>query len=508
MEYTSADKKKDESAAPLARLDGITVRQRDRFLLENTSWSIRPGENWAVIGPNGAGKTSLVKALCGDIPVVAGRVHRQEVVAYVSFEQHQHLVSREAELDYGRHFSGDIWQQTFVRELVADEMAVSGADCHTLMNLLGIPVLLEKGVRHLSTGEMRRLVIFRALLRSPRLLVLDEPFDGLDRDTRRQLQASLEKMMLSGTAMVMVTHRIEELPGGITHLLCVGDGQVVAMGLREKVLAAPVTASLYSQPASPGAEWEQLLSRPPGLSRGPVNMLIEMKGVSVSYAGRAIIRKLDWQVCRGENWAVLGPNGAGKTTLLHLITGDNLQGYANRIRLFGRRKGSGESLWELRRRMGMVSPELHLRYHRPVSVRNVVRSGFFDSIGLYRYCSGEQEALADRWIRLLSLEHLAERKLDRLSNGERRLVLIARALVTAPELLILDEPCQGLDVAHRQRILEILDLLGGQPGISLLYVTHHTDEIPGCITHTLQMAQPESGAGPLYRIVHHGEAAG
>jgi molybdate transport system ATP-binding protein len=490
----------------LVHIDGITVRQRDRLLLEDTSWTIRIGENWAVIGPNGAGKSSLVKALCGEAAVVAGRVHRPDTVAYVSFEQHQQLLSREAELDHSRHFAGDLWQQTLVGDLVAAEMAASRADRHTLMALLAIYPLLERGVRHLSTGEMRRLVIFRALLRSPRLLVLDEPFDGLDRTTRSHLAASLEKMMVAGMTLVVVTHRTDELPKGITHVLCVRDGRVTGRGSREKMLVPPVLESLYaSLPQPRQLAPAKTLSRPPRGERSPCPVLLEMKAVSVRYGEKAVLRGLDWRVRQGENWAVLGPNGAGKTTLLHLITGDNLQGYANRIHLFGRRKGSGESRWEIRRRMGMVSPELHLRYHRPVSVRDVVRSGFFDSIGLYRHCSAAQSATADQWLAVLGLAHLAHRKLDRLSTGERRLVLIARAMVTSPELLVLDEPCQGLDPGYRHQVLAMLQLLCRDAGTSLLYVTHHADEIPPCITHILEMWPPGSGKEPSYRVVRRGE---
>ena len=212
-----------------------------------------------------------------------------------------------------------------------------------------------------------------------------------------------------------------------------------------------------------------------------------MTNIHVAYGEQVVLDGLNWRVRRGEHWAVVGPNGSGKSTLMSLITGDNLQVYANEVRLFGKRRGEGESIWEIRRRIGVVSPELQLRYRKPVCVREVVLSGFFDSIGLYRRPDREQEAIADRWLEILGMAEKAGRLFTHLSYGEKRLALIARAMVKSPELLILDEPCQGLDRANREMVLALMERIGEQTTTGLIYITHHEEEMIPCIDHILKL---------------------
>jgi molybdate transport system ATP-binding protein len=212
-----------------------------------------------------------------------------------------------------------------------------------------------------------------------------------------------------------------------------------------------------------------------------------MKNVSVSYNGTKVLQQVCWTVKENEQWALLGPNGAGKTTLLSLIMGDNPQAYANDITLFGRRKGSGESIWEIKQHIGWIAPELQLYYPRGATCFDVVCSGFFDSVGLYRRCSPDQREAAISWMQRLDLSERAEAVFDQISEGEQRLALIARALVKSPMLLILDEPCQGLDGSYRDRVLQAIDRAGSRLNTSMIYVTHRADELPKSITHILRL---------------------
>jgi molybdate transport system ATP-binding protein len=193
-------------------------------------------------------------------------------------------------------------------------------------------------------------------------------------------------------------------------------------------------------------------------------------------------------VRKGEHWAILGPNGSGKSTLLRLILGENLQAYANDITLFGRRKGSGETLWEIRQRIGVVSSELQVQYRKKMTAYDVMASGFYDSIGLYQYPTPEEKAVVDRWVEMLAIEDIARRRYHQLSYGQQRMILLARAMIKPPVLLIIDEPCHGLDIPNRRRILEIIEIIGGTR-TQILYVTHHIQEIPACITHVLRLEQ-------------------
>jgi molybdate transport system ATP-binding protein len=231
-------------------------------------------------------------------------------------------------------------------------------------------------------------------------------------------------------------------------------------------------------------------ARPPETSDPGAEPLVQMKGVTVSYGAKTVLENIDWTVRGGEHWAVLGPNGAGKTTLLSLIAGDHPQAYANKVFLFGKRRGTGESVWEIKRRISLISSELQLRYQKPVSAIEAVLSGFYDSVGLYRRMSVQERRTAERWLSFVGLAGRAKERFDRLSYGERRRVLLARCLVKTPALLILDEPCQGLDPEMRRRFLALIDQVASLRSPSILYVTHDEDEIPACIDRVLRLFPP------------------
>jgi molybdate transport system ATP-binding protein len=275
----------------------------------------------------------------------------------------------------------------------------------------------------------------------------------------------------------------DEIPSGITHILCVQDHRVFAQGTRQTVLnrdatQAPRTTSLSDLPVAAASQKNEAK---------PSQVLVSLKNVSVSYNETKVLQHVCWTVRENEQWALLGPNGAGKTTLLGLIMGDNPQAYANDITLFGRRRGSGETIWEIKQHIGWVAPELQLYYPRGATCFDVVCSGFFDSVGLYRRCSSDQRETAISWMQRLGISERAMAVFDQISEGEQRLALIARALVKSPALLILDEPCQGLDAGNRDRVLQAVDRVGGRLNTSMIYVTHRADELPKSITHILRL---------------------
>ena len=213
-----------------------------------------------------------------------------------------------------------------------------------------------------------------------------------------------------------------------------------------------------------------------------------MRNVSVSYKGVNVVDKVSWQVKRGEKWALMGANGSGKSTILSLITADNPQGYQNDYDLFDRRRGSGESIWEIKQRIGYVSPELHLYFNRNTEVWKATASGLFDSAGLFKKLTNEEQELTENYLKLLNISHLAERKICQLSTGEQRQVFLARALIKNPPLLLLDEPCQGLDYNHLVYFRDLVNELVQELNKTLIYVTHYADEIPACVNKKLTLA--------------------
>jgi len=306
----------------------------------------------------------------------------------------------------------------------------------------------------------------------------------------------LESLIDDHVQLVLITHRFDEIMSNISHVLLLKNGSVYQSGKRDEVLTKEMLDGLYrletSLPAQPGRL--PLVSgtgkhhhpdQSANEGKAPGNVLIKMIDTTVQYKDVTVLDKVNWTVRQGDNWMILGPNGAGKTTLLKLILGENLQAYANEIYLFGRKKGSGENVWDIKKNIGFISSELHARYPRHLSAFDVVCSGFFDSIGLYRLCSDEQKDMARTWIDTLGVAYLTDQKFGQLSHGQCQLVLIARAMVKSPVLLMLDEPCDGLDIANRDRLLKLLDIIGENTDTNLIYVTHHQAETLSCITHVL-----------------------
>jgi molybdate transport system ATP-binding protein len=491
----------DNPNSPLITVAGIRVRLRDRWLFDGLSWTIQTNEQWTIAGPNGAGKTSLAKAIAGRLPVVQGSIHYHalgdapptEAIAYVASDDRRALWLRERRLDHARGFAGRHHDATTVGQWLAPphspgcdagQTAESLADIHRIFRL---QALVDKPLMAVSTGEMSRVLLARELIRRPKMLILDEPFEGLDAPGRRELTAMLDGLALSGLPMVLVVHRPEERLAATTHMLTLDHGRIAAAGPTAELADAfpgGRTAGLPSQNRSQPLSFADIGHDP--LTSGD-EPLIDMRDTTVRYDETVVLDRLNWTVKKGEHWAITGPNGAGKSTLLKLITGACLQVYANRIRLFGEPRGTGQTLGEIRRRLGVVSHDLASGYQKRMSAMEVVCSGFFDSVGLYRRCDAGQRAAAAGWLDRLGVSSLSQTPFDQLSQGQRQMILIARAMVKPPQLMILDEPCSGLDPENRKNVLELVESIGAGGGTGLLFVTHHEAEIPACISHRLAL---------------------
>ena len=506
---------------PFITVENVTVRLPNRLILQDSSWQIHTDEHWAILGPNGSGKSTFVRSLWGGVPLRSGRIlynfpeygtevqwgAQRDAIGYVSFEMHQSLMEQEELQEDLRAFANKTDEVTTTRDVIFSGIlanrpltSVDEKTCSQIATILGIQSLLSQPITSLSTGEMRKTLIARALVKSPKLLILDEPFDGLDEASRQSLAESINDLMTASVRVILVVHRLEEIVPNITHVLFVKEGQLFIQGTKEEVLTSEKISDLYGcqlhLEKSNGryrikdgvGESEPIDADLIGLEvhHDLPEILIEMKETTVQYDGRIVLDQLNWVMRRGENWAILGPNGSGKSTILRLILGENLQGYANQITLFGRRKGTGETLWEIKKRIGAVSAELQVQYRKKMSAYDVLASGFYDSIGLYQYPTPKEKATVDQWIKLLRIGDISQQPYHHLSYGQKRMILIARAMVKSPALLIVDEPCHGLDIPNRRRILKIIETIGKTP-THLLYVTNHREEILSCITHILRL---------------------
>jgi molybdate transport system ATP-binding protein len=465
-----------------------TFRLSDTRTLTIADLTIRAGESWAFVGTNGSGKSALARALAGELPLLKGECQGDFTrLTRLSFEQLQKLVSDEWQRNNTDLLSpGEEDTGRTTAEIIQDEVK-DPARCQRLAERFGITALLNRRFKYLSTGETRKTLLCQALMSEPELLILDEPFDGLDVQSRAQLAALLESLNQQGYTLVLVLNRFDEIPDFIQHAGVLADCNLTETGEKTALLKQALIAQLAHSEQLDGITLPEPDAPSARHALDPHQPRIMLRDGIVSYDDRPILNRLSWTVNPGEHWQIVGPNGAGKSTLLSLITGDHPQGYSNDLTLFGRRRGSGETIWDIKKHIGYVSSSLHLDYRVSTTVRNVILSGYFDSIGIYQAVSDKQHKLAQQWLDILGMDtRIADAPFHSLSWGQQRLALIVRALVKHPTLLILDEPLQGLDPLNRQLIRRFVDVLISEGETQLLFVSHHAEDAPSCITHRLE----------------------
>jgi molybdate transport system ATP-binding protein len=456
----------------------------DLRLADPVDWTIREGEQWAIVGANGAGKTLLAEMLQGRIRLLYGEIVWEQsvtgTVRCISFKDIYSLTDCRNAFYQQRWHTSETDDMPTAEGMLPENGELTSSD-RELLHRLGVQPLLSKKIACLSGGELRRFLIVRALLDHPKLLVLDNPFIGLDAEGRATLFELLQEMTaVYGLQTVLLLPSIEEIPDMVTHVLPVCERRCLPPLLRKVFLEdEDLHRKLFPARSS--------FRIPEKQSAGTHEITLRMEKVTVKYGNRTILDGVDWEVRNREKWALLGANGSGKSTLLSLIYADHPQAYANRLYLFDRRRGSGESIWEIKERIGFVSPEIHLYYNENVPGWKIVGSGYFDSIGLFRKCNSQQEAGAKEWMETFGIGDLKERLFLTLSSGEQRMLLIARAFVKDPDLLILDEPLHGLDTGNKHRVTDIIEDFCRRNGKTLIYVTHYPEELPPCIHKSLRL---------------------
>jgi len=430
-------------------------------------FALAPGEHLAITGRNGAGKTMLVDMITGRHPLVPATVKYNfgPGASPLVSDNMRYIAFRDT---YGgdndrTYFLQQRWNQMeidaetpTVGQKLEEAYRLAGSDTpqrrelqRHLYELFDMQPLLDKYIILLSSGELRKFKLTAALFGDPRILIMDNPFIGLDAETRQQLRHLLGQ--LAGEQrlqLILVLSKSDEIPDFITHVVEVKD-----------MVVGP------KQPME----------------------VIHFNHVTIRYGQRTILSDLDWQVRRGEHWVLAGPNGSGKSTLLSLVCADNPQAYACDITLFGHRRGTGESIWDIKRRIGYVSPEMHRSYHRDIEAWRIVASGLKDTVGLYASPTDDEREQCLKWMAKFGIDHLARRSFLRMSSGEQRLVLLARAFVKEPELLILDEPLHGLDTENRLMVKGIIEDYCRQRDKTLIFVSHYQEEWPPCIDHVLNL---------------------
>lgn len=490
----------------LVSLQNVSVRKYDSTVLSDINWEIRTGEHWAIIGPNGSGKTILLDVLAGKWPVSAGKLAyhwkeplRETVELASNDYSFNRIVNAGAEYYQQRFHAYEAERAPTVRAILTDQLKpvgtvddnsvqlapskVSNEELEKICELLSITHLLDHPFVTLSNGETRRMLLAKSLLKKPKLLLLDNAFSGLDVHSREVLRNALNSLAAEGVTIIMAT-TATEIPACITHVLEIQAGRI------DK--ASPI-AAFHPKPENttlPQPDPEKLahFGNPDFTD---FQLTLDLRNIKVKYHDQLILNNVSWKIAKGEKWALSGPNGSGKSTLLSIITADNPQRFANDFDLFDKKRGGiGASIWDIKQKIGHVSPELHLYFPRNTSVFKTIASGFFDATGVFfKKLTELQIERVHEVAELLHVHALIEKDFSQLSKGQQRMVLLARALVKNPPLLILDEPCQGLDAESIEYFKSVTNAICDTPERTLIYVSHYPQEIPSCVTHFLKLEQ-------------------
>ena len=488
----------------LVQVKDALCRINRQAVLRINAFSIAPGEHWCLYGPNGAGKSLMAALIAGK------RRESGTYVAYgpgfqpnrdclfVSFEEQQRLWAQDNRLDMSEYSERAEDQGTLVSGLILGARSPDPdmALYEQLIERLELGALLAKGIRFLSSGQIRKVLIARALYAAVgdenKLLILDEPLESIDRDSRQHIGSCIAQYSDEGFASLLLCRRAQDILQGSTHLALMRDLELLATGRREEIENSKQFRSLLHRvPQIP----EQFPPPPTDalIDEIDTSNLIELKNVSANYGELQVLNHLNWTMSPEDHVLIEGPNGCGKSTLLSLIDGENHKGYGQEVYLFGKRKGSGETIWEIKSRFGIVSNELHNKYVKGWKVLDVVVSGYFDSVGLYDDSGSTQWSGARNWLTTLGIRELEGHYYHELSFGQQRLVLLARAMVKHPRILILDEPCVGLDDYYRQLILGTLNRIAEQTATRIIYVSHVDDEALAFATQRLRFIPADSG---------------
>jgi molybdate transport system ATP-binding protein len=489
------------------KLIQVSVKKGNTTILTDINLNINPTENWAILGENGSGKTTLLQLLAGSEIGLKGRIERQkgvktELVAS-SFKTNR-LVNKVYQYYQQRYTFDAAALAPTVYEIVQNQVkplntvndnsvslppkSYTDSVVEEWANTLKINHLLHHKIVTLSNGETRRVHLLMSLLKQPNILLLDNPFIGLDVESRQILHNILNQISASGIQITIVC-AASEIPECITNTVVLKEGKIenILRGSQISDFRNEISESENTALKQSYFDKKVLIKIKEKKVENDFEYAVRFRNTSVEYGGKKVVNNINWDVKKGERWALLGPNGSGKSSLLSLIMADNPQAYRNDFDLFDRKRGTGESIWAIKKRIGFVSPELHLYADAHNQVWKIIASGLFDTALLFKNITAQQAETVSDYIQLFGLQAVKDKLLHQLSSGQQRLVFLARALVKNPPLLILDEPCQSLDQANMIYFRELVNELVVSLDKTLIYVTHYEAEIPACVNQIFRI---------------------
>ncbi|HEY5464136.1 MAG TPA: ATP-binding cassette domain-containing protein [Hanamia sp.] len=486
----------------------LVVKMQDNTVLDEISFSLEPKQHLAILGDGESGKTTLAKAIAGKIHFfgnistdsenITGMHTRVDLVEQrYSFKN----LSGISDFYYQQRFNSfdandastifeellQIIKNTSKPTFLPDTEA---NNINYTLGILGIDHLKNSPLIQLSSGEHKRFQLAKALLNPPQVLILDTPYTGLDASVRKEVNKILKEIANKGTQIILIPGTFP-IPEFITHISFLENKKLSFFGEKENF-----DPEKFASSESIEFKFNNDLL-PLSNENLQFDSVVKMKNISLKYGEHVILQHLNWEIKQGEKWLLKGRNGAGKSSLLSMITGDHTQAYSNEIYLFGKRRGSGESIWDIKEKTGYISPELHAYFDKNITCFQAIGSGYFDTIGLFKKLNNKQYNNILQWLDFLQLSHVSTKPLHSISASLQRMILLARALVKNPPLLVLDEPCQGLDHKQSIRFVSFIDHICSESNKTLIYVSHDQSNIPSCVQKVLEL---KNGSHKIYSI--------
>jgi molybdate transport system ATP-binding protein len=472
----------------IVTISNVNLKYQQKQVLKDLNWTINYGDNYVLYGESGSGKTALAKIITG-LQNAIGNVE-------ICFDSESTLPAEALFVESWYQFknlegvANFYYQQRYTSQQAKDTLTVHAELVHfgkekglhfdqvePILEALNFSSFAGSQLIELSSGEHKKLQLVKALWLKPQLLIIDQPYTGLDRASRKNLNVQLDLLSTNGVQLLLICND-QELPSSINCFARIVDGQIAISNSRE----VPSVSNEENTKEIP-----DFLKEPPAFSS---DNIVKMVDVNISYGEKQVLKNISWEVKAGEKWLLQGHNGSGKSTLLSLVNGDHPQSYANELYLFGNRRGSGESIWEIKQHIGLISPEFHWYFDANATVWQSIASGFYDTVGLFQQLPYTKSAQVDKLVAYFGLTTAKNELLSTVPLGKQRLVLLARTIIKNPELLILDEPCQGLDQQQTQHFNHLVDELCSN-GMTLIYVGHFESQLPKCLEKRILLEKGE-----------------
>ena len=487
----------DHTKEPFLEIEKADVYRNNQLIFKELSWTIHKDENWIISGPMASGKSALSEFLTGkhfarkgqiNYPFLATEIKagasiytlKRERIFRVSFADQQRKFNTQNHYYQQRFNAFDNEGISVAAYLETFDFDPANALHQTIIDRIGLRELLPISRIKLSSGQVRKLLICTAIFKQPDLLIIDNPYIGLDKTSRKDFNTLLDDLATEKGIKIILSGQYQELPNCISHCLELDNFQVVYKG---RIVDKPV----FNRPFKSNVALQKIQAYYAEPTNIQFETIFKLSDVTIKYDADYVLKDFNWTINSGEKWALIGPNGSGKSTILSLFFGDHPQVYSNQVLLFDKDRRSNGSIWDIKRKIGFVSPELHFFFGYNFNCLNIALSGFQDAFFLLRKATSNEKAQAKLFFEYFEVEYLMDRTFKLISTGEQRLVLLIRALVKNAAVLLLDEPFQGLDEKIIERARILLDAILS-PKHTFIFISHYEAEIPNCVDKRLELS--------------------